>query len=456
MILMKKTVFNYLRVIREKVVILDKDLALLLGCDPRTIKDKIRKQLLGFPEDYLFKLTHEEASTLLQIVPLGASKARETPLLGARKHPARGKENDGRYLPYALTLCGIQYLSSKTKDLETKNRYEAIVEAFNSFQKTESKPVNLSVKDGGSISSVIYQIRNQFVILDEDLATYYHSTVKRVNEQVKRNPLKFPKGFMFQLSQEEHFAILKSQNATSRWGGKRKLPYVFTEAGVYMLMTVLDSEIAAKQSVALILAFKEMKDRLYRNQYPLISVHEFDELKTKVWENDQTLTLLNKEVEGIKERLDDPNAIKYFIIHNGERVLADEIFQKIYSRAKASVCIIDDYIGLRTLEHLRFCPHGIHITFISDNAAQPKLTQPQVNDFQKDRPDLKLIFLRSKRLVHDRLIAIDTEGDFVLYHCGGSSKDAGEKITFIQELPIPEIYKEVIERLLENEPLQMD
>ena len=126
MILMKKTISNYLRVIRENRVILDKDLALLLGCDPRTIKDKIRKQLFGFSEDYLFKLTHEEASKLLQIVPLGASKARETPLLGARKHPARGSENDDRYLPCALTLCGVLYLSSKTKDLETKNRYEAI------------------------------------------------------------------------------------------------------------------------------------------------------------------------------------------------------------------------------------------------------------------------------------------------------------------------------------------
>ena len=261
---------------------------------------------------------------------------------------------------------------------------------------------------------------------------------------------------MFQLTKKEYESILISQNAISSWGGRRHLPYAFTEAGVYMLMTVLDSEIAAKQSVALILAFKEMKDRLYRNQYPLISVHEFDELKTKVWENDQTLIQLNKEVEDIKDRLDDPNAIKYFIIHNGERVLADEIFQKIYSRAKVSIFIIDDYIGLRTLEHLRFCPHGIRITFISDNASQPKLTQSQVNDFQKDRPDLKLIFLRSKRLVHDRLIAIDMEDDFVLYHCGGSSKDAGEKITFIQELPMPERYKEVIEKLLDNEPLQMD
>ncbi|MBQ7249837.1 MAG: ORF6N domain-containing protein [Bacilli bacterium] len=189
---MKKTISNYLRVIREKTVILDKDLALLLGCDPRAIKDKIRKQLFGFSEDYLFKLTYEEASKLLQTTPLGASKARETPLLGARKQPARGRENDDRYLPYALTFCGVQYLSSKTKNLENKNRYEAIVGAFDSFPKAESKPANLSVKDGGSISGVIYQIRNQFVILDEDLAAYYHSTVIRVNEQVKRNPLKFP------------------------------------------------------------------------------------------------------------------------------------------------------------------------------------------------------------------------------------------------------------------------
>ncbi len=89
----------------------------------------------------------------------------------------------------------------------------------------------------------IYVIRGQKVMLDKDLAEMYGVEVKRLNESVKRNLLRFPDDFMFQLSTEE-WQILKSQFATSSWGGARKLPFVFTEQGVVMLSSVLNSETA--------------------------------------------------------------------------------------------------------------------------------------------------------------------------------------------------------------------
>lgn len=91
------------------------------------------------------------------------------------------------------------------------------------------------------ISNKIYFIRNQKVMLDVDLSELYSIETRRLNEQVKRNLSRFPDDFMFQLTENE-FQHLKSQFATSSWGGTRKLPYAFTEHGVLMLSSVLKSD----------------------------------------------------------------------------------------------------------------------------------------------------------------------------------------------------------------------
>jgi len=91
------------------------------------------------------------------------------------------------------------------------------------------------------IKNKIHLIRGQKVILDNDLAELYAVKTGRLNEQVKRNIDRFPEDFMFQLDYKE-FENLKSQFATSRWGGRRKLPYAFTEHGVLMLSSILNSE----------------------------------------------------------------------------------------------------------------------------------------------------------------------------------------------------------------------
>lgn len=85
-----------------------------------------------------------------------------------------------------------------------------------------------------SIKNKIHCIRGKYVMLDRDLAKLYEVETKRLNEQVKRNKKRFPEDFMFQLSKSES-EVLRSQIATSNWGGIRYLPYVFTEHGVAML-----------------------------------------------------------------------------------------------------------------------------------------------------------------------------------------------------------------------------
>ena len=118
--------------------------------------------------------------------------------------------------------------------------------------------------DSEKIQNLVYTIRGQQVMLDSDLAELYGYEVKRLNEQVGRNINRFPRDFMFQLTQDEA-ENLKSQNATSSWGGKRKLPYVFTEQGIYMLATVLRGELAEKQSIYIMRAFREMQCFIVNN-----------------------------------------------------------------------------------------------------------------------------------------------------------------------------------------------
>jgi len=108
------------------------------------------------------------------------------------------------------------------------------------------------------IQRMIYEIRGQKVMLDSDLAVLYQVETKVINQAVKRNTDRFPHEFMFQLTQAE-YGNLKSQIVTSSWGGRRKLPYAFTEHGVIMLSSVLNSKIATQINIAVVKAFIEMR-----------------------------------------------------------------------------------------------------------------------------------------------------------------------------------------------------
>lgn len=115
------------------------------------------------------------------------------------------------------------------------------------------------------ITGNILLIRGQRVMLDEDLATIYGVTTKRLNEQVRRNKDRFPEDFMFPLTREE-FAVLRSQFATSRWGGRRYPPNAFTEHGAIMLASVLKSPIAIEASIQVVRAFVRLRELLASNK----------------------------------------------------------------------------------------------------------------------------------------------------------------------------------------------
>jgi hypothetical protein len=143
------------------------------------------------------------------------------------------------------------------------------------------------------IQNLIIELRNERVILDNDVAQIYGVETKRVNEAVKNNPNKFPIGYILELSKEE-WNVLKSKISTSKRGGKVKLPKAFTEKGLYMLATILNSNSATQTTIAIIETFSKIKE---------LSKH-VKELQTIV-DKDEQRNLMQRSGELFTEILDD-------------------------------------------------------------------------------------------------------------------------------------------------------
>ena len=221
-----------------------------------------------------------------------------------------------------------------------------------------------------------------------------------------------------------------------------------------MLMSTLKGDLAVSQSIALVRLFKAMKDYLIENQ-PLLTQKNYFALVDKVEEN-------SKEIKAIRESMvskaDLSDFMKLFdqglsneevLILDGKPFKADEAYQKIYRSAKSKILIIDDYIGTKTLHHLAHSKKTAKITIISDNAARPKLSLAEYNDFLTENPGRNITFLQSLHRSHDRYIVLD-EGtkDMKVYHCGASSKDAGNRITTITRVSDIDEYKPTIKAML--------
>ena len=325
------------------------------------------------------------------------------------------------------------------------------------------------VIDETTIKNKIYYIRNQKVMLDFDLAEIYGYSTKRFNEQVKRNNEKFDDDFMFQLTEEEISEISRSQNATLNKGTGRGSnikykPYVFTEQGIYMLMTVLRGELAVKQSKALIRMFKQMKDFIIENQ-DFIGSKELLQIAVQTNQNTKDIAEIKsqmatkEDLKKVMENFIDPDTYKHFLLMNGDKIEADVAYTKIYKSAKKSIFVIDNYIGLKTLELLRTAKDNVEVIIFSDNVRnKDMLTKSILNDFIRDYPNINLKMKIAGKKYHDRYISIDygTENE-AFYLCGTSSKDAGNKISSITKIEesAKDLYHTLFGGMLNNKDLKI-
>lgn len=140
-------------------------------------------------------------------------------------------------------------------------------------------------------------IRGQKVMLDHDLAQLYGVETRRLNEQVKRNLKRFPKDFMFQLNDKE-FTNLMSQNATSNRGGRRKYPHAFTEQGVAMLSSVLNSDIAIEVNIRIIRVFTRLREYALTHKDILLQLAKLEkEVKGNSKDIENIFTVLKELIE---------------------------------------------------------------------------------------------------------------------------------------------------------------
>ena len=306
------------------------------------------------------------------------------------------------------------------------------------------------------IESKIYVIRGVKVMLDFDLAKIYGYDTKSFNRQVKNNIGKFEDDFMFQLTSEE-FESLRCNFCTSNVGaigrgGRRYLPYAFTEQGIYMLMTVLKGELAVKQSKALIRIFKKMKDYIaMKNDY--LSYDKIIDMALQTEKNTSDIKLIKTELKSINKLIGNGYQ-KEILLLNGKQVESDLAYKQIYGLAKATIYIIDDYIDLKTLVLLKDINKKIEVTIFSDNVTK-KLHRLEYDDFVNEY-NIKLSFKHTNNKIHDRYVIIDYgKRNEKIFHCGSSSKDSGNKVTTINEISDTSVYKEFVKDLLTNQDLTL-
>jgi len=164
------------------------------------------------------------------------------------------------------------------------------------------------------VESLILFIRDRRVILDSDLARLYGVSTARLNEQIKRNPDRFPSDFMFSLSREE-FTALISQNATSKGrGGRRKLPNVFTEHGAVMAANVLNSPQAVQMSVFVVRAFVRLREMMLTNRDV---VAKLAELERRVTGHDEAIRSLVQTIRQLMAPPAKPRRSIGFLVEEG-------------------------------------------------------------------------------------------------------------------------------------------
>ena len=285
-----------------------------------------------------------------------------------------------------------------------------------------AKSGNQQLPVENNVESLIRVIRGQQVMLDRDLAELYGVETKRLNEQVKRNIERFPEDFMFQLTSNE-FDNLKSQFATSSWGGVRKLPYAFTEQGVAMLSGVLKSPTAVEANIRIMRAFVSMRHFMVNNAavFQRLETIEFNQLESnKV----QAKILAHQEVQDhrideIFRRLDEGMyKPKQGIFFDNQIYDAYSFVSELIKSAKQRIILIDNYVDESVLTLLDKREDTVSaIIYTQQISRQLRL---DVDRHNSQYPPIEIsVFRRS----HDRFLCIDD----TVYHVGASIKDLGKK-----------------------------
>ena len=226
----------------------------------------------------------------------------------------------------------------------------------------------------------------------------------------------FPDDFMFQLTKED-IEVVKSQFATSREigffsgqeGGRRKLPYAFTEQGIYMLSSVLRGELAVKQSIFIMRAFREMRHFIANNAalFERISKVELKQLEA------------DKKFDRLFEYVNTHAETNQKLFFDGQIYDAFSLLIELIQKADQEIILVDGYVDVSTLNVLAKKKSGVAVTIYTFK--KTKLTAQDVAVFNAQYPQLDVKYTNK---FHDRFLILDRK---IVYHIGASLKDAGKK-----------------------------
>ena len=288
-------------------------------------------------------------------------------------------------------------------------------------------------KERINVENLIYEIRGKQVMLDYDLAKLYECAngTKTINLAVKRHINRFPERFMFRLTRDEYYKILRFQSETLKLEkGKysKYLPYVFTEQGVAMLATILRTKVAEEVSIRIMDAFVAMEKYISSN---LIEQNYINNL---VLEDHNKI----KKLENTFQRFEEKKQINE-IYYKGQIYDAYSKIKDIFCLAKKELVIIDGYADKTVLDMIKSIKTKVLLITKENN----KLTNLDIEKYNRQYNNLKVI--RSNDF-HDRYFIIDKEE---VYHCGTSINYAGSKVFSINILEdkvvkdslIKEVYK---------------
>ena len=302
-----------------------------------------------------------------------------------------------------------------------------------------NEKVNVVKYEIENIKNLIYTIRGKQVMLDSDVAMLYHCPTKRINETVRRNIERFPENFCFKLTESET-ENLRSQFATSslkkeNYGGRRYLPYVFTEQGIAMLSGLLKNDIAIQVSINIMNAFVEMRKFITRNGKVF---ERLTNVEYKILEQNRMLTNHEKKFEKVFDELQKSKReeFKQSIFFDGQIFDAYSLIIDIIKRAKQKILIIDNYIDDSILKMLSKKNKNVEVVILTiQNSNIRKL---DIQKFNKQYPVLKLAYTNK---FHDRFIVIDNKE---LYHIGASLKDLGKKCFAISKIEDNEYIEKIV------------
>ena len=301
-----------------------------------------------------------------------------------------------------------------------------------------NKELDVIKYDIDNIKNLIYTIRGKQVMLDSDVAKLYNCETRIINQAVKRNIDRFPERFCFKLTEYE-VENLKSQIVISsltkeKYGGRRKIPTVFTEQGIAMLSGLLRNEIAIQVSINIMDAFVEMRKFLVTNGQVF---ERLSNVECKLLNQDRKLSNYEKNFEKIFDELQNKKQSEFNqkMFFDGQIYDSYGLIINIIKTAKNKILIIDNYIDDSILNMLAKKNKDVEVVILtSQNSNISKL---DINKFNKQYPTLKITKINK---FHDRFIVIDNKE---LYHCGASLKDLGKKCFAISKIEDREYVKQI-------------